>query len=169
MLISSVVSSQSFYFKCYDNTELLEITEMFFSDAKLDIEDYDVSINFYYNPDSNVGGSADFCFAENPNKTIILINKYIWDEHLNTDLKKYFVVYHELGHGILNLAHVCLKKEIMATGTCEGDFSFPSAFPVANATEFLGAKAKMFAGIYQIYYDCNSNKGSTLIKDVFNN
>ena len=172
ILISGVVSSQSFDFSCeYDNTILLEITDMFFDDAKLDIEDYDVNINFYYE-DSGVGGYAQTCFVSNPNKTNIFINKYIWDLHFTTDVRKFFVVYHELGHGILKLDHVCINKDIMATSDpdleiCK-DFRFPTNFPVANMNEFNIAKERMFAGTEQVSLNCNSSKGSKTITDIFN-
>ena len=164
ILISGVVSSQSFNFECYDNTELLEITDMFFEDAKLDIEDWDIDVKFYYE-EINVGGYAQtYCGID---KTNIFINKYAWDLTFTTNVRKLFLMYHELGHGILRLNHVCISKEIMATGTCGADFTFPSAFPVANMNEFNIAKERMFAGTDQIDL-CNSNKGSKTIIDIFN-
>ena len=164
-LLSGVVSSQSFDFSCFDNTELLEITNTFFEDAKLDIEDWDVDVKFYYEVNM-VGGYAEtYCGID---KTNVFINKYIWDKHFDTDLKKYFLIYHELGHGVLKLDHVCINKDIMATGTCGDNFTFPSAFPVANMNEFNIAKERMFAGTDQIDL-CSSNKGSKTITDIFNN
>ena len=169
ILISGVVSSQSFYFKCFDNTELLEITDMFFEDAKLDIEDWDIDVKFYYK-EINVGGYAQtYCGID---KTNIFINKYIWDLYFTTDVRKFFVLYHELGHGILKLDHVCINKDIMATSDpnleiCK-DFTFPTNFPVANMNEFNIAKERMFAGTDQIDL-CSSNKGSKTITDIFNN
>ena len=170
MLLSGVVSSQSFNFECFDNTELLEITDMFFEDAKLDIEAWDITVNFYYE-ENNVGGSAEI-YCATSNKTNIFINKYIWDKHFDTNIKKYFLMYHELGHGVLKLDHVCISKEIMATSAlnleiCK-DFGFPGDFPVANMNEFNIAKERMFAGTDQIDF-CNSSKGSKTITDIFNN
>ena len=168
-LLSGVVSSQSFNFECYDNTELLEITNAFFEDAKLDIEDWDINVKFYYE-ENNIGGSAlTYCGID---KTNIFINKYAWDLHFTTDVRKFFLMYHELGHGILRLDHVCISKEIMATSDpkleiCK-DFGFPSDFPVANMNEFNAAKERMFAGTDQIDLPCNSSKGSKTITDIFN-
>ena len=166
MLLSGVVSSQSFHFKCYDNTELLEITDIFFEDAKLDIEDWDIDVKFYYE-EINVGGYAQtYCGID---KTNIFINKYAWDLFFTTNVRKLFLLYHELGHGILRLDHTCISKEIMASGNpvCK-DFGFPSDFPVANMNEFNAAKERMFAGTDQIDLPCNSNKGSKTITDIFN-
>ena len=166
MLLSGVVSSQSFHFKCYDNTELLEITDMFFDDAKLDIEDWDIDVKFYYE-EINVGGYAQtYCGID---KTNIFINKYTWDLFFTTNVRKLFLLYHELGHGILRLDHTCISKEIMASGNpvCK-DFGFPSDFPVANMNEFNAAKERMFAGTDQIDLPCNSSKGSKTITDIFN-
>ena len=168
ILISGVVSSQSFDFGCYDNTELLEITATFFEDAKLDIDDWDIDIQFYYQ-ETLVGGYAQtYCGID---KTNIFINKYAWDGFFTTDVRKLFLMYHELGHGILKLDHTCISKEIMATSDpkleiCR-DFTFPSDFPVANMNEFNTAKERMFAGTDQIDL-CSSNKGSKTITDIFN-
>ena len=165
ILISGVVSSQSFDFGCYDNTELLEITATFFEDAKLDIEDWDLDIKFYYQ-ENNVGGYAQtYCGI---NKTNIFINKHAWDLFFTTDVRKLFLLYHELGHGVLRLDHTCISKEIMASGNpvCK-DFGFPSDFPVANMNEFNAAKERMFAGTDQIDL-CISSKGSKTITDIFN-
>ena len=168
ILISGIVSSQSFNFGCYDNTELLEITAMFFDDAKLDIDDWDIDVNFYYE-ENNVGGRAQtYCGID---KTDILINKYAWDLFFTTNVRKFFLMYHELGHGILRLDHVCISKEIMATSAsnleiCK-DFTFPSDFPVSNMNEFNAAKERMFAGTEQMYL-CDSSKGSKTIIDIFN-
>ena len=167
ILISGVVSSQSFDFNCYDDTELLEITNIFFEDAKLDIDAWDINVKFYYE-ENNIGGYAQtYCGID---KTDIFINKYAWDLFFTTDVRKLFLMYHELGHGVLRLDHVCISKEIMASGNpvCEG-FTFPTNFPVANMNEFNAAKERMFAGTDQIDLPCNSSKGSKTITDIFNN
>ena len=138
---------------------------MFFEDAKIDIEDWDIDVEFYYE-EINVGGYAyTYCGID---KTNIFINKYAWDSIFTTNVRKFFLMYHELGHGILRLDHVCISKEIMATGTCGADFGFPSAFPVVNMNEFNIAKERMFAGTDQIDL-CDSSKGSKTIIDIFNN
>ena len=167
ILISGVVSSQSFNFECYDNTELLEITNTFFDDAKLDIEDWDIDVKFYHDSgdEAPAGYAETYCGID---KTNIFINKPVWDEHFTTNIRKLFLMYHELGHGILRLDHVCINKEIMATGACGEDFGFPSSFPVANMNEFNIAKERMFAGTDQIDLPCNSSKGSKTIIDIFN-
>ena len=171
ILISGIASSQSFDFSCvYDNTELLEITNIFFDDAKLDIEDWDIEVNFYYQ-ENLVGGYAQ-TYCGGLNKTNVFINKYVWDEYITTNVRKLFLMYHELGHGVLKLDHVCISKEIMATSDpnleiCK-DFRFPGDFPVANMNEFNIAKERMFAGTDQIDL-CSSNKGSKTITDIFNN
>ena len=168
IFISGIVSSQSFDFGCYDNTELLEITTMFFEDAKLDIDDWDIDVKFYYE-EINIGGYAQtYCGID---KTEVFINKYIWDKYFTTNVRKLFLIYHELGHGVLELNHVCVSKEMMATSDpnleiCK-DFRFPGDFPVANMNEFNIAKERMFAGTDQIDL-CNSSKGSKTIIDIFN-
>lgn len=59
----------------------------------------DIAINFDENPDM---GAAGICFwSENPRR--ITVNKYYWDTMSDSERK--FLIFHELGHCVLNRSH----------------------------------------------------------------
>ena len=196
ILISSIVSSQSFDFNCgpipfplsYNDIDfdsesgtvtdtIDQIANLFFEDAGLDKNDYYVDIKYIVLAD-NVGGSAFLCTGTYYGKPWIKvsINKNKWSSYFDTDLKKMFLMYHELGHAVLKLLHTCTRDEIMTTedpndctpaclfNNCGWDY-----YPVADEEEFLNARTRMFEGVGQTYKDCSTLKGSAIIEDIFPN
>ena len=196
MLVSGVVSSQSFDFECapipfplsYNDIDfdsesgtvtdtIDQISNLFFEDAGLDKNDYSVEIMYETLTDDLVGGQAFLC-AGNLNgkqRVRVWINKTTWKNTFNTDLKKIFLMYHELGHAVLRLLHTCTSQEIMFTndpeecGPCPFNNCGFANIPIRSEEEFLESRTRMFEGIGQTYRNCGSNKGSTIIEDIFPN
>ena len=164
MLITSVGNAQSFDFSCeIDNTELVELTKEFFAEENYKGDPYyyyGVVLNFYEGGNSGIAGEAQACYNPDANWIIININKYYWDRF--SVLQRKFLMYHELGHDVLNYGHLQTTGEIMT----EGGFSWPSDYPVSSLAVFNAAKDRMFAGTDQVPQDCTTSKGG-MIKDGF--
>ena len=174
ILISGVVSSQSFDFDCeIDTTEIEDIVKEFFAEPDYNWNkhgqlDWFVDFyNFYNDPGSKVVAYAQACYMPDDYYINIGVNLHWWDQF--DDRQKKFLIYHELGHDVLNLGHVCIVNDIMATGdpeTCT--LTWPTDFPVYDDAEFEAAKTRMFAGTDQVPQDCTASKGGT-IRDIFPN
>ena len=143
-------------------------------------EDYTVDIDFYPFTGSLRGRAAN---ATTCNGNIINIevnsNKWfteldneeldnegnIWENNQNNPvlprLKKKFLIYHELGHAVLNLDHNCSAgvdqyADIMETSQCpiapgsQYNLSFPFDFPVFTDNSFKQKSNKMFSHTDQV-------------------
>ena len=88
-------------------------------------------------------------------------------------LKKKFVIYHELGHAVLNLDHNCDTEvdqfaEIMKTTQCpistgsQYNLSFPWDFPVFQDNDFNNKAKRMWGKINQVDFPaCESSSSSS--------
>ena len=163
ILLTGVLNAQEFNFNC---DPFSQYVEMFFEDAGLtsEIENYRIDVSFENNLGNNVYAQAIVCGS--PFWVNIEINERYWDSVFNTDLKKTFLMYHELGHAVLKLDHVCIEKEIMATAECGWLWNFPGTkYPITDLDEFNSAKERMFLGTNQVDYPCNTYKGSKTINN----
>jgi hypothetical protein len=87
------------------------------------------------------------------------------------------LMWHELGHDILNLDHVCLGDHIMSgrhqdpkivysTADCEEEYITVYGMTWENSDSrknFQRAVSDMFTGYEQIKFDCQSGKGNTIL------
>ena len=155
-------------------------------------EDYTVDIDFYPFTGSLRGRAAN---ATTCNGDIIHIevnsSKWfteldneeldnegnIWENNQNNPvlprLKKKFLIYHELGHAVLNLDHNCSAgvdqyADIMETSQCpiapgsQYNLSFPFDFPVFTDNSFKQKTNKMFSHTDQVDFPaCESSSSSS--------
>ena len=188
MLISGVVSSQSFDFNCeipfpdsfylldFESETILEdITDVFFEDYGVSNHNWVLKLSFI-TEDTDIAGSAQPCWhpdlgVDSPNGAWIniRINTKWWNQF--NDLQKLFLMYHELGHDVLFLGHITDRKgEIMTVG----GFSFtPDNYPYGDLETFQRARARMFNNYNQIDYECDGNdadptgKSTGIVQDIF--
>ena len=189
ILTSGVVSSQSFNFECppvslpasfnsidFDSkigtvtNTMYQITDMFLEDFGVDKNDYEIEMIFKaYTEENPPAAEGLFCGTLNGKHFVqVTINSDLY-HHFDNNIKKLFLMYHELGHSLLSYQHVFFAGEIMTEGyTEENGFKFPTAYPVSSLDIFLRARTRMFNGENQNPYNCYSSKGSRTIEDIFN-
>ena len=89
----------------------------------------------------------------------VMINGVWWNNPDTSFELKMLVIYHELGHAILNYTHTCNEGDIMVSpGEAAEDEDCNGTSPASNLSAFLIAKDNMLAGIDQISYACYSGK-----------
>ena len=181
LFISNIMNAQQMNFNCIApdyssidyvrthgdieaNEDLLyEITDFFFQDmlyftGSVNLNDYDVTVEYYPFTGEWADAAAlnSVCEDEDGKKHILIeVNKNRWYIY-NDYLKKLFLMYHELGHGVLLLEHNCTQMgEIMNTVECVFDdrpLKWPNEFPVYTESEFRESVGKMFEGSNQTYF-----------------
>ena len=175
LFISNMINAQLMNFTCQPNYSSInytrthgdieanedlfyEITDFFFKDmlyftGSLDIDNYDVTIEYYPFTGEWAEAAAlnSVCEDEDGKKHILIeVNKDRWYIY-NDYLKKLFLMYHELGHGVLLLEHNCSTNDIMNTIDC--GLGWPNDFPqLYSENEFRESVRKMFEGTDQIYF-----------------
>ena len=189
ILISGIVSSQSFNFECPPlplpasfnsidfNSEIgtvtdtmYQMTDMFLEDFGADKNDYEIEMIFKaYTEEDAPAAEGLFCGFKNGKPLVrVTFNSDLY-YYFDNNIKKLFLMYHELGHSFLSYQHVFFAGEIMTEGgTEENGFKFPTAYPVGSLDIFLRARTRMFNGENQNLYNCYSSKGSRTIEDIFN-
>ena len=183
---TSTLKESAFYNIDFENNNLgdsfIEIATAFLNDtANSDFhmeEYYSWSFNFYPFLDSNgdldmsAAASAAPCEGSNIE---VNINENTWDTYFKTYPSKFFLIYHELGHAILNLGHDCRTNATMHPGTQQGCGTHVSDDdhngPTNNMTTFLNGKDQMFSDPnLNSKYNCDvyTGKRSRIITDIFN-
>ena len=119
-----------------------------------------------------------------PNNVRISLNENMWEFNTEIFEKEWKfrwlvgVVYHELGHDLLGLAHLCAGGHVMTgthqspQGECNGreenlyDLKYNNEDLVTN---WQRAISDMFSGKNQAYIECNntSSKGNNIIKEEY--
>ena len=158
---------------------LIEIANTFLNDAStydiLSEETYQWDFSYY--PFVAADGLSNHTVAArttycNGNMISIEVNSNTWESYFTTDLRKLFLIYHELGHAILNLKHSCTTNDIMHPGTQQGCGTHVSDdrwnHPTDVMATFITAKDRMFNGEGQTYISCNTSKGSRVIEEIIN-
>lgn len=134
--------------------------------------------------DVEEGISAGSYFSCNPTEVYLRWSGAKWNWHplSDTDIDKLLIMWHELGHDILGLAHTCEGGQIMSGRhqACQGpelpldrEYKTVNYMTLYNADPYLNfqrAVDDMFAGYNQYYLECRTSftsKGveSTLIVD----
>ena len=156
---------------------LIEIANTFLND----VSKYDVSLedayqwDFSYYPFVSDNGLSNHTVAArttycNGNMISIEVNSNTWESYFNTDIRKLFLIYHELGHAVLNLKHSCTTNDIMHPGTQQHCGTHVSDdrwnHPTDIMATFITAKDRMFNGEGQTYESCNTSKRSRIIEEI---
>ena len=163
-------------------------------------EDYTVDIDFYPFSGllSGAAAKATTCNGDaihievNSNKWFTELDNEeldsegnIWENNQNNPvlprLKKKFVIYHELGHAVLNLDHNCDTEvdqyaEIMKTTQCtvstgtQSYLSFPYDFPVFTDNDFYNKAKRMWQKVGQVEYpSCESSYSAPVYTTSYKN
>ena len=150
-----------------------------------DINDYDIHVDFYSFGRTDIAGETVHCQKTGDKVLVdITINADTWalfnEDNRYSDLvtsstpvfgnsfdnaypalKKKWLVYHELGHAVLKLNHICKINAIMSAPGCTrsgGDIlKFPSGFYEAlteGNSLFQQKLTQMFTGTDQEYSSC---------------
>ena len=155
---------------------LYQIADAFFIESGENINNYDVNIIYYNFNDNDTAGRANICGVNENGQHLVEveINEAVWGTWNKLgifwrDTHKLFLMYHELGHAVLNLDHVCTRGEIMVNLNCSNLFGNYNDAPVENREEFREAAVRMFTGVGQQYISCESGKRSRTIEDIIPN
>ena len=167
------------------NSDPKSFVKVFIADAKrhgVDLSHVNLdTIEFEIKDMELVAYSAASC---DPNNVRIAVKTGLWELHkdmFNTEWKFRWlvgVIYHELGHDLLKLRHLCAGGHIMTgnhqspQGECNGreenlyDLKYNNEDLVIN---WQRAVEDMFSGKGQVYRDCgnNSGKGNNIIKEQY--
>lgn len=149
--------------------------EAFKMDAdKYNVDYPDVGINIQILPDAeyNAGSNARASLCDDGINVEV---RDSWWREAN-DIQRFNTMYHEFGHALLNLAHVCDQTQLMYTGATEfneecGDdlIRLTQETPDEdNPYTFVGfqrAVADMLTLNKQIVYPCTAGKGGHIIHD----
>ena len=181
LLCSFTIHAQTFEFDCRDNytlpidyshitlnTHVFEYIELFADDLRETTgRNFDTGLNrlsivrdtysVYGNPSvqvalvdglSDIGSTDKICIDD---VVYIIIRRSFWENA--SIVQRLWIVYHELGHDILNLLHVSNPnngyKDIMQQGN-----SAVQGLPLAF---FIEQKNRMFNDIGQVHADCELN------------
>ena len=175
---TSTLKESAFYNIDFENNNLgdsfVELATAFLNDTAANsdfpMEDhYSWSFNFYpfLNSDGSLNmssaGSASPCEGSNIE---VNINENTWDTYFKTYPSKFFLIYHELGHAVLNLGHDCRTNSTMHPGTQQGCGTHVSDDdwngPTNNMTTFLNGKDQMFSDPYlNSQYNCDNSAGKS--------
>ena len=148
-----------------------------------DINDYDIHVDFYSFGYTDYGGQTVHC-QKTGNKVLvdISINADTWHYFTSVKIggpdstipgeeygadpvqKKKWLIYHELGHAVLKLNHICEWNEIMAAPGCTHELggqilTFPTHLDYLlnfehGLTGWNQALNRMFTGSNQEYSSC---------------
>ena len=149
-----------------------------------DINDYDIHVDFYSFGYTDYGGQTVHCQKTGDKVLVdISINADTWhyftsvkyttaESYLGAGIaygadpvqKKKWLIYHELGHAVLKLNHICEWNEIMAAPGCTPDLggqtlTFPTHLDFLlnfehGLTGWNQALLRMFTGTNQEYSSC---------------
>lgn len=167
------------------NSDPKSFVKVFIADAKrhgVDLSHVNLdTIEFEIKDMELVAYSAASC---DPNNVRIAVKTGLWELHkdmFNTEWKFRWlvgVIYHELGHDLLGLRHLCAGGHIMTgnhqspQGECNGreenlyDLKYNNEDLVIN---WQRAVEDMFSGKGQVHIECNNNssKGNNIIKEQY--
>ena len=108
-------------YRVMDQDDIMEYYKLFTKDVRHNAKEIDlyrisnVNISIVESIESGAAGvSRETC---NPDEVEVEVTRSIWGRGGYTRL---FLMYHELGHDILDAQHVCNANSIMQTGACEG-------------------------------------------------
>ena len=139
----------------------------FFRDASdLEVEiDYKEMIISVINDDvwergSAIGVAKRVCDDD----IIIELKESYWNQE--SVMRRFDLMYHELGHDALNLRHVCNRYDIMYTSNSEFNEScrenlnlvVPDSLDPQKYYGFKKASTRMFLGVNQVNFDCGADK-----------
>ena len=152
ILISGIVSAQEFDFGCNNNVH--EYVNMFIEDAEdygYDFSDKNIKIEWVYDVGYNAATNGRCTDRDN-----ILINRDRWDnaeaERSNADIWRKYLIYHELGHALLNLRHICVED------SNRGEWA--NVFTTARVVypDIMAARSECGSGLVAFRYDPWSNE-----------
>ena len=117
------------------------------------------------------GISAGSYFSCNPTEVYLRWSgaKWNWHKLSDTDIDKLLIMWHELGHDILGLAHTCEGGQIMSGrhSACRGPelpidreyktVNYMTLYNIDPYLNFQRAVDDMFAGTRQYYVDCRTS------------
>ena len=154
----------------YEDLDLLDPNDYavaFFRDASdLDVQiDYKEMIISVINDDvwergSAIGVAKRVCDDD----IIIELKESYWNQE--SVMRRFDLMYHELGHDALNLRHVCNRYDIMYTSNSEFNEScrenlnlvVPDSLDPQKYYGFKKAASRMFLGVNQINFACSADK-----------
>ena len=95
---------------------------------------------------------------------IIELKESYWNQE--SVMRRFDLMYHELGHDALNLRHVCNRYDIMYTSNSEFNEScrenlnlvVPDSLDPQKYYGFKKASSRMFLGVNQVNFDCGADK-----------
>ena len=95
---------------------------------------------------------------------IIELKEGYWNQE--SVMRRFDLMYHELGHDALNLKHVCNRYDIMYTSNTEFNEScrenlnliVPDSLDPQKYYGFKKASSRMFLGVNQVNFDCGADK-----------
>ena len=154
----------------YEDLDLLDPNDYataFFRDAS----DLDVEINYkemiitiisddVWERGSAIGVAKRVCDDD----IIIELKEGYWSQE--SVMRRFDLMYHELGHDALNLKHVCNRYDIMYTSNTEFNEScrenlnliVPDSLDPQKYYGFKKASSRMFLGVNQVNFDCGADK-----------
>ena len=154
----------------YEDLDLLDPNDYataFFRDASdLDVKiDYKEMIITIISDDvwergSAIGVAKRVCDDD----IIIELKEGYWSQE--SVMRRFDLMYHELGHDALNLKHVCNRYDIMYTSNTEFNEScrenlnliVPDSLDPQKYYGFKKASSRMFLGVNQVNFDCGADK-----------
>jgi hypothetical protein len=154
----------------YEDLDLLDPNDYataFFRDASdLDVEiDYKEMIITIISDDvwergSAIGVAKRVCDDD----IIIELKEGYWNQE--SVMRRFDLMYHELGHDALNLKHICNRYDIMYTSNSEFNEScrenlnliVPDSLDPQKYYGFKKASSRMFLGVNQVNFDCGADK-----------
>ncbi len=159
LLINCSLYSQSFIFNCTDYLDPQTHVQSFIADAEG--YDYDFSQNEISIVWGNYGFNASTTGRCSSNDTIY-IDTDIWNSSSKTDLWRKYLIYHELGHALLNLEHVCNFGEsgvildiMFALAACTPPYNFGEyEYSYSTDENFSVMSERMFTLTDQIQANC---------------
>tara|TARA_B100001564_G_scaffold92991_1_gene75733 strand:+ start:60 stop:1106 length:1047 start_codon:yes stop_codon:yes gene_type:complete len=154
----------------YEDLDLLDPNDYataFFRDASdLNVEiDYKEMIISIISDDVWERGSAIGVAKRVCNDDIIIeLKEGYWNQE--SVMRRFDLMYHELGHDALNLKHVCNRYDIMYTSNTEFNESCRENLNLVVTDSldpqkyygFKKASSRMFLGVNQVNFDCGADK-----------
>ena len=146
------------------SSALGQLLNLFFVDIEVSLLTHaDISVNTFTDPRTGYAGFAGGGCDDT--KIAVDFNTTYWNGAFTTDIQRAHLVYHELGHDVLDLEHKCGSLEVMHPGGAEG---CTSALSTDDSWElFFAGKDRMILLTDQNIKSCLTAKSANVVYDIF--
>ena len=146
------------------SSALGQLLNLFFVDIEVSLlTQTTLGVNTF--TDANTGYAGFAGGGCNDTKIAVDFNTSYWYGPFRTDIQRAHLVYHELGHDVLDLEHKCGSLEVMHPGGAEG---CTSALGTDDSWEaFFAGKDRMILLTDQNIKSCLAAKTTNVVHDIF--